>query len=125
MKILKTKEGKEIKRVSRWIKVRNNYNPSRRNRLWPYVTDGAGYHEGDKNYNPADGLFLDYFVWNGRTWAIEEFLCFGSMICPETISWEEDGKLHWMSGFDGENYFNPIMIESDEYGEYVRVYEEV
>lgn len=38
---------------------------------------------------------------------------------------DEDGKIHYLSGYDSEDYYNPIMIESSEYCEYVRVYQEV
>jgi len=118
--IIKTKDNRELKRVSRWIQIRHNYRPNKRNSLWYYVQDENGYREGRKGYNPENGLYLDYFVWNGRTWAIEQFY---RMDVP--MMWEEDGKLHWVAGYDSENYYNPILIEMDEYGEYVRVYEEV
>ena len=39
--------------------------------------------------------------------------------------WEdENGKLQYLSGYDSENYYNPIMIEFSEACEYVRVYKE-
>ena len=120
-KIINTKDGRKIRRISRWIAIKHNYSPNRGNSLWYYVMDGSGYREGNPNFNPHDGLYLDYFRWNGRNWAIEQFY---RMDYPEF--WEdEDGKLNWLSGYDSENYYNPILIEIDEYCENVRVYEEV
>lgn len=119
-KVITCKDGRTIERVSRWVQVRHNYAPNKRNPLWYYVMDGCGYLEGQKEFDPESGLYLDYFRWNGRNWAIEQFF-------RETVPtmWEEDGKLHWIAGYDSENYYNPILIEFDECCENVRVYEEV
>ena len=115
-----TKDGKTIRRLSRWIKIQRAYNVNKRNSLWYYVTDGNGYREGQSGFDPSTGLYLDYFRWNGRTWAVEQFM---RLVYP--IFWEDkEGKLNWLSGYDSENYYNPILIEFDEYCEYVRVYEE-
>lgn len=124
MKKLLTKDGRTICRVSRWIKVQNAYNVTKRHSLHDYATDGRGYQFGNINFDPSGGTFVDYFVWHGRKWALDQFLRFGSMFCPHTILWDEGGKTHYMAGFDRDNYFNPIMIEMDDCGEYVRVYEE-
>ena len=119
--IITTKDGNKIQSVSRWIKIRHNYSPCKRNPLWYYVMDGNGYREGQDKFDKNTGLFLDYFVWNGRKWALEQFL---RPSYPEM--WEDkDGKLHWLSGYDCENYFNPIQIELDDGCEYVKVYEGV
>ena len=116
-----TKGGSTIRRISRWIKIRQNYSPNKRNPLWYYVTDGNGYREGEEKFNIDSGLFLDYFVWNGRKWAIGQFL---HLSYP--MMWEdENGKICWISGYDSEDYYNPILIELDENCEMVRVYEEV
>ena len=113
-------DGKIIYRKSRWIKRQTNYNPNKRNSLFYYATDENGYREGQTGYNPKNGLYLDYFRWNGRNWAIEQFL---RLDYP--IMWEDkEGKLNFLSGYDSENYYNPILIEIDETGEYIRVYEE-
>ena len=120
-KVIETKEGTKLRRVSRWIKIRQNYSPTPRNSLWYYVMDGNGYREGQEKFDKNTGLYLNYFVWCGRKWAMEQFLRLPNF----PVMWEENGKLHWVCGYDAENYFNPIQIEIDEYGEYVRVYEEV
>ena len=125
-KIIKTNDGNSLVRLSRWISIRHNYNPSKRNRLWDYVRDGSGRGPFSSSFNPDDGLCLDYFVWNGRKWALEQFLLLGGMMGGAPIFFEdENGKTSYISGYDGENYYNPIMIELDECCESVRVYEEV
>ena len=116
-----TTEGKTIYRKSRWIKIQHNYNPNRHNSLWYYVTDGNGYVENQTGYNPDEnGLYLDYFRYNGRNYAINQFMRLTYPIFYE----DKEGKWQYLSGYDGENYYNPILIELDECCEYVRVYEE-
>ena len=115
-------------RVSRWIEVKCNYNPSKTNSLWCYVMDGYGYHPGSDNFDPENNgdARLDYFTWDGRTWAVDQFLSLGNPFWnPVTYSYEDDdGKRCYLSGVDSENYFNPIYVEFDEYCEKVRVYKE-
>lgn len=111
-------------RVSRWITVRHNYTPRKNNMLWDYVTDENGYKPYQDNFTPENGLYLDYFKWNGRNYAIEQFLCLGNpFYTPFTLSYENgDGKKCYLSGVDNENIYNPIFVEFDEYCERVRVY---
>lgn len=116
----------EFRRLSRWITVRNNYSPSKRNGLWDYVRDGRGNSPGSKEFNPKDGLFLDWFRFNGRNYAIEQFLLLGSMCEPAYyVFTDKDGKEHGLSGIDCENLYDPLYIETDEYCEKVRVYRQV
>lgn len=112
-----THDNKKIYRVSRWIRIKYNYNVSKRNRLYYYATDENGYTEGSANFNP-NGLFLDYFTFHGKNYAINQFF---RLDYP--IFFEENGKTTYLAGYDSENYYNPILIEIDEYGEYVRIYE--
>ena len=117
---------KIFNRVSRWIKVKQNYNPCSRNRLWDYVQDENGYKHYQEQFNPENGLYLDYFTFHGRNYAIEQFLALGNpFYTAVSYSYEDKaGKLFYLSGVDGENIYNPLYIEMDEYGEYVRVYTE-
>lgn len=124
MKKITTESGHVLNRRSRWIPIRHNYRPSRRNSLWYYVTDGNGYREGQTGFDPSSGLNLDYFVWNGRKWAIEQFYSVWGTMGIMPMVWHESDGDHAISGYDAENYFSPILIELDEYGENVRVYEE-
>ena len=126
MKEIVTKEGRTLLRLSRWIKVQQGYNITPRHSLYDYCTDENGFYHGQSMFNPENGTFLDFFRFNGRKYAINQFIIFGGCMGGYPPMWEdEDGKIHYLSGYDSEDYYNPIMIESSEYCEYVRVYQEV
>lgn len=126
MKEIVTKEGRTLMRLSHWIKVRQAYNITPKHSLYYYCTDERGYQPGQSQFNPENGTFLDYFRFQGRKWAIDQFIQFGGMMGGYPPMWEdENGKLQYLSGYDSENYYNPIMIEFSEACEYVRVYQEV
>ena len=116
-----------FRRVSRWISVKQNYNPSKRNPLYDYTMDERGYKPYQDKFNPENGLYLDYFEFRGKKYAIEQFWSLGNpFYSAETVSYTgEDGKTHYLSGIDSEPLYNPLYIEMDAYGERVRVYEEV
>lgn len=125
-KEFKTIDGKNtVTRLSRWITVKQNYNVSKRNSLYDFSTDENGYHPYQDNYNNENGTYLDYFTFNGRNYAIEQFVCIGSAWCAGTpyMFNDTDGKLSVVGAVDfyGDLY-NPLYIEIDAYGEKVRVY---
>ena len=121
-----TNDGKHIvTRLSRWITIRQAYNVNRRNSLFEFVSDENGYKPGQDEFNPANGTFLDYFRFDGRTYAIEQFIALGSVWCagaPYEFT-DTDGKITFISAVDyyGDLY-DPLYIELDKYGEHVRVY---
>ena len=126
MKQFRTVDGKNtITRLSRWIQIKQNYNVNKRNSLYEFRTDENGYKPGQSKYNPANGTYLDYFRFNGRNYAIEQFIALGSVWCGgapyEFI--DRDGKSTFIHAVDfcGDLY-NPLYIELDECGERVRVY---
>ena len=112
--------------VSRWIKVQHNYNPTKRNALWCYVMDENGYKPSEQRFNPDSDLYLDYFKWNGRTYALEQFLSYSNPFWnPVSYGYKDENRYpHFLSGVDMENIYSPISVEFDEYCEHVRVYEE-
>lgn len=118
------KPNKKFVRVSRWITIKQNYNPTKRNALWDYVQDGYGYHPYQEKFNPEEGLFLDYFEFDGRTYALEQFIAIGSIAdsIGHAEGYIENGKRHNLNGYDANDYFYPLFIELDEYGERVRCY---
>ena len=126
MKEFKTVDGKNtVTRLSRWIQIKQNYNVNKRNSLYEFSTDGNGYKPGQSEYNPANGTYLDYFRFNGRNYAIEQFIALGSVWCsgsPYEFT-DTDGKSTFIHAVDyyGDLY-NPLYIEVDECGERVRVY---
>lgn len=127
MKTIVSTDGRKYERVSRWITWRTNYNPSKRNSLWDYVTDGYGHHPYSDEFNPANDLYLDYFRYNGRTYALEQFYTLGSAWFGSTpIMYEdENGKLGVIGAVDMEgDMFRPLYMEIDEGNERVRLYRE-
>lgn len=125
-KFLSTDKKYKIKRVSRWIAIKQAYNISKRNGLFEFCTDENGYKPNELNFNPENGTFLDYFRFNGRNYAMDQFIRIGSIACPGTAYKfiDTDNKTHELGAVDfwGDLY-NPYYIELDPYGERVRVYE--
>lgn len=127
MKTFLDKSGKyKIVRRSRWIAIKQNYNVTKRNGLYEFSTDENGYKPGDVEYNPVNGTFLDYFRFNGRKYAIEQFIRLGSIWCSDAPYefTDTDGKSTFIHAVDfSGDLYNPLYIELDEGGERVRVYE--
>lgn len=120
-------DGKRnFKRMSRWIKVKENYNPTPRNSLWHYAMDGYGNHPYEKDFDPERGLYLDYFTFGGRKYAIEQFWALGNPFYSalEVSYVDKNGKRNYLHGIDSEPLFDPLYIEMSDCGEYVRVYRE-
>lgn len=113
MRIYQGEDGRKFRRVSRWIKLQNKV-----------ITDRhslAEYAERD-----GDSLILDYFRHGGRVYALGQFQRFGTgwSFAPPMFT-NEDGKQSFMSGFDCTQYYKPYLIEIEDGGEYVRLFEEV
>lgn len=123
----KTAGKQDFNRVSGWIRIKTNYNPTERNSLWYYVQDENGCNPNQYAFNPENGLFLDYFTFRGKNYALDQFMALNNTFWnPVGYTYiNEGGKTVSLAGVDSENYFNPIYIEIDPCGERVRVYEEV
>ena len=123
MKQFKTVDGKNtVTRLSRWIQIKQNYNVNKRNSLYEFSADENGYKPGQSEYNPANGTYLDYFRFNGRNYAIEQFIALGSAWiggAPYEFT-DTNGKSTFIHAVDyyGDLY-NPLYIEVDECGERV------
>lgn len=115
MKRFTTEQGTTIIRCSRWIKIRTDYNVTPRHQCYYYAEDlGNGENA------------VDYFMLYGHKIALRRFYRFGTMFNPSpSPKWYENDVLHHIAGYDSENYFDPMLIELDPLGEYVRVYREV
>ena len=127
MKTIVTTDGRELKRISRWIKLQHNYNPTKRNSLWDYVDDENGHHPCHQEFNPKGGLYLDYFRYNGKTYALEQFYCIGSAFLggiPPMYE-DENSKLGVIGTLymDGPIFGPALYAEWSEDCEYVRLYE--
>lgn len=104
-KLIYTTEGRRVRRVSRWIKIRTDYTRSPRHEL-------AEYAEPDGR--------IDYFIHRGKRYALAQFL---RMTWPMFYRMD-DGREGYISAYDGTTWYRPYLLEMDEYGEYVRLYEE-
>lgn len=101
---------KNLKRVSRWITV-NSKMITNRHSLWCYAD------KEDKN--DKNGYIL-YFRWNGREYAMQQFISRFSMYGFDKECKEFPSFIH---GYDADgNVFRPLLIEIDEHGEKVRLY---
>lgn len=125
-KIITCNDGKKIRRLSRWIKIREAYDVSKRNGLYDYCTDENGYKPYQDQFDSTNGTYCNYFVFRGVKLAIDRFYSCGSQWINASYEWTENGKHCFISGVDMDgNLFHPLLIELDEYGENARVYEEV
>lgn len=116
-------ERETITRVSRWLMIRQNYNPRSNNSLWAYVMDGNGETPASDRFNPSEGLYLDYFNFNGRKYALDQFYRLESMFINSQNRTFKDGRENvCICAVDAENYFNPLYLELDASGERVRLY---
>lgn len=62
-----------------------------------------------------------YFRHYGRRYYFENI-----MYLSTPIMWEDkDGKLNLIAGYDATQFLNPYLVELDEYGEHVRLLEEM
>ena len=41
------------------------------------------------------------------------------------ICFRHDGKLHYLSGYDCNEWYKPYLCEIDDGGEYIRLYQEI
>ena len=110
-------------RVSRWKKVYAEH-VTPRHSLFDYATDESGNAPGNSNFDP-DTATVTFFRHNGRKYAVSEFIAFGNSFWnPVLYSYEdENGKLCILSGTN-QDFWNPLFVELDECGEYVRVYQQ-
>lgn len=127
-KVYRTLDGEHAFTRSRWIEIRHAYTVGKNNSLYEFATDEYGYKPHGKNFNPENGLYLDYFVYNGRKYALEQFIGIGSMACPGEPYHvkNNDGSISTICAVDfyGDLY-NPLYAEFDVCCEKVRVYEKV
>lgn len=112
MKTFTTTDGKTLVRLSRWIKLHYEY-VSKKHSLYDYAdTDSSD-----------DMVLLIWFQFRRKKYAMNQFICMNGVWANPVMFEDETGKLNYLSGYDCEDYYNPIMIELSEDGEYVRVYQ--
>lgn len=104
---------KELKKVSRWIKIDIMY-VTPKHKLFCYV---------DKDEVNENGKYpISCFRHDGRLYALNQFFSrFGMM------GFDFDCKEYpaYITGYDAERYFDNLYCELDEYGEKIRLWKEV
>lgn len=114
--IIVTDMGSELRRVSRWIKVRHAENITPRHELYYWAENSRGYRciEGD-----SDGANVYYFVFRRRRYALNEFM---PITFPEIYETpDERGVIAYMQ----IETTHPLLLEYSECMDFVRVYEEI
>ena len=128
-RIFTTVDGKNHFTRSRWLTIKEAYNITKRHSLYDFATDENGYKPYQEQYNPGEyGNSLYYFIYQGRKYAVEQFVCIGSVVCPGVPYHfiDTDGKSTFITSVDFYgDLFHPLYAEFDEYCEKVRIYEEV
>ena len=122
-----TLDGRKLKRISRWITVRHDYNPTKRSPLWDYVCDADGYHPYSKQFNPSEGLYLDWFEHKKKKYAVDQFYVIGSAwVGGVPLMYDDaDGKTCVIGSMymDGPLFGPTLYGEWDDCCEHVRLYE--
>lgn len=104
MKYIKTQDGRNYIRASRWIRIE--------------CKDITARHS---LANYADGGTLLYFRHGGRVYALGQFL---QLSFPKLFE-DENGKLSYLAAYDATDYYDPYLMEVHPDGEYVRLFREV
>lgn len=104
---------KELKRVSRWITIKEEL-ITEKHSLWCYADKDTTFNE---RY-----AYCSIFRWNGRQYAVNQFISRFSM-----YGFDLECKEYppYITGYDGERYYNNLYCELDDYGEKIRLYVEV
>lgn len=110
--------------ISKWITVKHTFHANKRNALYEYVTDEYGHRSGSKEYNPINGRFLDYFEFNRRKYAVEQFYLLNSMwLNSEPIQYKSKNEIRTINTVDMDGFIlDPIYAEFDIDAEKVRLY---
>lgn len=110
-----TTDGITIQGTGRWVSIHLIPEITPLHSLWEY---------GDDN---GDGTRSTYiFTHYGHRFALDQFIRYGGPWGPPVpLMWEEADGLHHMAGVQADRWDHPLMIELDECGERVRVWQEV
>ena len=102
---------KKLKAISRWITIQCK-EVTKKSALYGYGGDDL---ENGKRY-------VLFFRWHNKEFAFDRFLArFG------IVGFDPDCKEYpaFITGYDGDNYYNPILCSITEYGDKIRLFEEL
>ena len=110
MKTIKTSENRTYNKVSNWIEIKYQYITKRHS-----LSDYADFCGTD---NEKEGL-LTYFTFKGKKYTLGQFM---RLSYPEFFK-NEDGKQSFLCGYDCTDYYKPLMIEMNDCGDAVRLFQ--
>lgn len=105
-----TTEGTIIVRKSRWIQIHHDY-VTKKHSLFEYADDYE---------TPGTEGLLVWFRHKGKKYALGQFMRFNKI-----QYFEDNGKRCSIGGYDYTQYYKPYLIEIDDCGEAVRLYQYV
>lgn len=116
-----------IKRVSRWIRLRTAYDITERHSLYDYCHSVLnGLSPMQDGFDNSLGNYLDYFVFNKRKYALDNFINryvyrFGMLGLDSNCK----DLPEYIAGYEFDNNYKPLMCELSSDGKYIRLYQEV
>ena len=118
---LLTKDGKrKFECCSRWIEIKEMV-VTRNHSLWQYSDHGIDCGSCDRHP-------VFYFTFCHQKHAIGEFMKFGTPILPnepiELYDYQRDVHVATLHGYNTD-CGNPLYVELDSAGSYIKVYREV
>ena len=100
----------KIMRVSRWIRI-NTICITKKSKFWE-LADSYIEYGGIRT--------IEVFRHKDRLYPICNFLRF-----DYPLFFKENGEKNYISGYDGTDYYYPLLVEVSSNGEYVRLYREL
>lgn len=116
-KILTEKNtGERFERVSKWIHVRQDYKRKiyKNNILYDWCYDENGNHPVSDEFNPSNGVYLNWFLYKGRLFSIDSFykLNNGFFFDGDNRKYLDDDTT--LTCVDVTDYYNPYYTELKE-----------
>lgn len=106
----RTNNGNLIVRRSRWIQLHHDY-VTKKHSLFEYADD---------NENPGTEGLLVWFRHKRKYYALGQFMRFN-----KNEYFEDNGKRCSIGGYDCTQYYKPYLIEINDSGEAIRLYQYV
>lgn len=115
-KIITCTDSTQFERVSRWITIRSDYNITPKHSLYDVAYDDG---KGEK--------YVDYIIHKGYRIPTSSMYTLGTMwVCEKPHEFIEHNERHVIIAVDMEgDLYDPYYIETDEWGENVRLYKKL
>lgn len=114
--------GTVLERLSDWLDIKTDCDIPTTHPLWDYATDDYGRHPYEKEFDGSGTTYLDYFNFEDKEFAINQFLLRHSLVCGFDLECKRYPS--YIMGYNAEELYNPLLIEFDEYDK-CRLYREL